>query len=220
MSIICVVLPHRNIEPLLPPLLEDTSSSEAHFHPLMQSRPLLLHTHTGAPFTSSPRTRGLNLTLYTSSDCQVASLRLRIDWWGTLGRAGARYWTAVPGWAVGIVMWLMFTAMGINERGGKTMLFSFAPGRTDLNCKAPVPSVPKTLSLFVRETLSRLLGVSFVVSLLPLPQDYVLGNSGEVFFALLTPLIILLVTGLVIVSWWAIYMIMYPIRILARNFSR
>ncbi|KAN0118085.1 PGAP1-like domain containing protein [Russula decolorans] len=189
-------------EPLLPPLLEHDSFSEAHFHPLTQSRPLLLHTHTGAPFTSSPYERGLNLTLYTSPDCQVASLRLHIDRWGTLGRAGARYWTAVPGWAVGIVMWVMFTAMGMNERG------------------APVPSVSETLSLFVRGILPRLLGVSFVVSLLPLPRDYVLGNSGEVFFALLTPLILLLVTGLVIVSWWAISMVMFTIRILAHNFAR
>jgi glycosylphosphatidylinositol deacylase len=115
----CCSIAHRIIGPL-PPLLEHASFSEAHFHPLTQPRPLLLHTHTGAPFISSPYERGLNLTLYTSPDCRVASLRLHIDWWGTLGRAGARYWTAVPGWAVGIVMWAMFTAMGVSERGGRT----------------------------------------------------------------------------------------------------
>jgi GPI inositol-deacylase len=186
----------------------------------MQSRPLLLHTHTGAPFTSSSYESGLNLTLYTSSDCQVASLRLHIDWWGTLGRAGARYWTAVPGWAVGIVMWVMFTAMGVNECGGKTAAVSLAPGQADVHGKAPVPSVSETLSLFVRGILFRLLGVSFVVSLLPLPRDYILGNNGEVFFALLTPLILLFVTGLVVVSWWAICIAMFPIRILARNLTR
>ncbi|KAH9988205.1 PGAP1-like protein-domain-containing protein [Russula vinacea] len=175
-------------ETLLSPLLEHTSFSEAHFHPLSQSRKLLLHTHTGSPFISSPYARGLNLTLYTSPDCQVASLRLHVDWWGTLGRTGSRYWTAVPGWAVGIVMWLMFTAMGISERG------------------APMPSVFETLSLFIWETLPRLLGVSVVL--------------GEVVFALLTPLILLLTTGLVVVSWWAISIIMFPIRILGRNFAR
>jgi glycosylphosphatidylinositol deacylase len=116
----CCFTAHRIIEPLLSPLLEHASFSEAHFHPLMQPRPLLLHTHTGAPFTPSSYERGLNLTLYTSPDCQVVSLRLHVDWWGTLGRAGARYWTAVPGWAVGIVMWMMFAAMGMNERGGMT----------------------------------------------------------------------------------------------------
>ena len=68
----CCSTAHRIIEPLLPSLLEHDSFSEAHFHPLTQSRPLLLHTHTGAPFTSSPYERGLNLTLYTSPDCPVA----------------------------------------------------------------------------------------------------------------------------------------------------
>jgi hypothetical protein len=104
--------------------------------------------------------------------------------------------------------------------GVRQRLFSLALGQADVHCKASVPSVPEALSLFVREILSRLLGVSFVVSLLPLPRDYVLGNSGEVFFALLTPLILLLVTGLVIVSWWAICMVMFPIRILIRNLTR
>jgi GPI inositol-deacylase len=49
----------------------------------------------------------------------MTSLRLRIDWWGTLGRAGTRYWTAVPGWGVGIVAWVLFTALGVHESGGK-----------------------------------------------------------------------------------------------------
>lgn len=83
-----------------------------------------------------------------------------------------------------------------------------------------MPSVFETLSLFIRETLPRLLGVSVVLSLLPLPHDYLLGNRGEVVFALLTPLILLLTTGLVVVSWLAISIIMFPIRILGRNFAR
>lgn len=107
-------------EALLPPLLEHTSPSEAHFYPLTHARPLLLHTHTSAPFISHPHTRGLNLTLYASPDCKVASLHLRVDWWGSLGRAGARYWTAVPGWAVGVVVWMLFSALGEYERGGTT----------------------------------------------------------------------------------------------------
>ena len=147
-------------------------------------------------------------------------MRLHIDWLGTLGRVSARYWAVVPGWAIGIIMWLMFTALGIKERGSTIAAIPLAPGQADIHCTAPVPSVSESLSLFVRSILFRLLGVSFVVSLLPLPQDYVLGNSGEVFFALLAPLIILLVTGLIIVSWWAIRIVMFPIRILAHNFAR
>jgi GPI inositol-deacylase len=94
------------------------------------------------------------------------------------------------------------------------------PGQTDVHFEAPMPSVSETLSLFIRGTLPRLLGVSFILSLLPLPHDYVLGNGGEVVFALLTPLILLLTTGLVVVSWWAISIIMIPIQILGRNFAR
>jgi hypothetical protein len=104
---------------LLPPILEH-QSLDAHFHPLTQLRSLLLHTHTSAPFTSSLHTRGLSLTIYSSLDCQITSLNLRLDWWGTIGRAGARYWVAVPAWAVGIVTWLTFTAVSHYERGGKT----------------------------------------------------------------------------------------------------
>ena len=85
-----------------------------------------------------------------------------------------------------------------------------------------MPSVSETLSLFTRETLPRLMGVAFVVSLLPLPQDYVLGNGGEIVFALLAPLILFLVTGMVTVSWWAICIIVSPIRKLwrGRNLAR
>ena len=200
---------------LLPPILEHQSFSEAHFHPLTQVRPLLLHTHTGAPFTSSLHTHGLNLTLYTSLDCQITSLRLRIDWWGTIGRAGARYWAAVPAWAVGIVTWLTFTAVSQYERGGRTAVSHCR--RTLMHITAPMPSVSETLSLFTRETLPRLLGAAFVVSLLPLPQDYVLGNGGEVVFALLAPLILLLVTGMVTVSWWTLCIIILPIHKLWRG---
>ena len=76
-------------EAILPPLLEHNSPSEAHFYPLTHSRPSLLHTHNSLPFTSHPHTlRGLSLTLYASQDCKVASLHLRVDWWGPLGHAG------------------------------------------------------------------------------------------------------------------------------------
>lgn len=121
-------LPHA--EPLLPPLLAHTSLSEAHFHLLAPSQPSFLHSHTDAPFTSSAHARGLNFTLYLSPDCRVASLNLRVDWWGTLGRAGARYWTAAPGWAVGVVAWMLFTALGVYESGGKDRC-RYSHGQTD-----------------------------------------------------------------------------------------
>ena len=124
----CCVHCSSHTEPLLPPLLEHTflehmSPSEAHFYPLTHARPLLLHTHTGAPFISYPHKHGIKLNLYTSPDCKVTSLHLRVDWWGSLGRAGARYWTAVPGWAVGVVAWMLFSALGQYERGGRHRRF-------------------------------------------------------------------------------------------------
>jgi GPI inositol-deacylase len=64
------------------------------------------------------------------------------------------------------------------------------------------------------------MGASFILSLVPLPKDYVLGNEGEVAFALLTPLILLLVTGLVTVSWWMICIVIWPIRKLGRIAAR
>jgi GPI inositol-deacylase len=138
-------------------------------------------------------------------------LRLRVDWWGTLGRVGTRYWTAVPGWGVGVVAWALFTALGVYESGGKDHRHSLLwPNLRIL--KAPFPSVSDTLFLFTREALPSLMGASFVLSLVPLPKDYVLGNEGEVAFALLTPLILLLVTGLVTVSWWMICVVIWPIR--------
>jgi hypothetical protein len=86
--------------------------------------------------------------------------------------------------------------------------------------KAPMPSVSETLSLFTWEILPSLMGATFIVSLLPLSKDYVLGNGGEVAFALLTPLTLLLVTGLVTISWWVICILMWPVRKLGRIIKR
>jgi GPI inositol-deacylase len=86
--------------------------------------------------------------------------------------------------------------------------------------KAPFPSVSDTLFLFTREALPSLMGASFIISLVPLPKDYVLGNEGEVAFALLSPLILLFVTGLVTVSWWMICIVIWPVRKLGHIFVR
>ncbi|KAI0275434.1 PGAP1-like protein-domain-containing protein [Gloeopeniophorella convolvens] len=187
---------------LLPPLLLHTSHSESHFHPLTQSRPLLLHTHTAAPFIPSSHARGINLTLYTSPDCGVESLLIRVDWWGTLGRIGARYWTAIPGWGVGIVAWTLFAALGAYERG------------------EPMPSVTESLSRFASQTIPWLMAATFALSLLPLPPDFILGNQGDFFFSPLAPHILVLVTVLVIISWWVLCIIMWPIGKLGRILAR
>jgi hypothetical protein len=118
--------PHT--EELLPPLLAHTSPSEVYFYPLTHARPLLLllHTHTSAPFTSHPHVRGLNLTLYASPDRRVASLHLRVGWWGSLGRAAAWHWNCRAWLGSDIVIWMLFSALGEYERGGTTTIIIFS----------------------------------------------------------------------------------------------
>ncbi|KAI0319954.1 PGAP1-like protein-domain-containing protein [Amylostereum chailletii] len=108
---------------LFPPLLEHTSPSETHFHPLALSapnpnaRPLLLHAHTSAPFLKGP-SPGLHLTVHSSGECGVVALDLSIDWWATFGRMAIRYWAAIPGFAVGTILCMVFSAWSTSETGG------------------------------------------------------------------------------------------------------
>ncbi|KAI0066653.1 PGAP1-domain-containing protein [Artomyces pyxidatus] len=188
----------------LPPLLRHTSPSEAHFHPLTHDRPVLLHAHTAAPFIPHPAfsDRGVNLTIFSSGECELQALRIRLDWWGMLGRAGARYWAAAPGWAVGVVIWSIFLSWGIQDVGG------------------PVPNVSESLSIFTRAVLPSMLAVAFFASFLPLPVDYLLGNSGEAFFSPIAPTLLLMVTGLVHVSWWLLCVLMWPLSRVGRMTGR
>ena len=48
--------------------------------------------------------------------------------------------------------------------------------------------------------------------LLPRPKDYALGNGSEVFFALHTPFVLLIAMGSVVLSWWILCILMWPIR--------
>ncbi|KAH9948731.1 GPI-inositol-deacylase [Amylocystis lapponica] len=168
-------------EALFPPLLQHTSHpAETHYYPLASSRPIFLHTHATGPYHTS-RVRGLVLTVYSSGEdtCAVESLALRVDWWGTLGRWGPRYASAVASWAVGIVALLLFYVWGTVDKGGHT------------------PSVSAALTYFTLRTLPVLLPLSFIISLLPLPAGLWLGNRGEALFAVLAPLLLLVATGAV-----------------------
>jgi glycosylphosphatidylinositol deacylase len=59
--------------------------------------------------------------------------------------------------------------------------------------------------------LPKLLLASFVISFVPFPDDYYLGNTGEPLFAPLAPILLLLSTGLVCTSWWVLCVLMWPI---------
>lgn len=66
----------------------------------------------------------MNLTVYSTLEdgCVLESISLRLDHWGTLGNIAARYWVACPGWAVAVVLWILFDAWGIHEQGGTISL--------------------------------------------------------------------------------------------------
>ncbi|OBZ70020.1 GPI inositol-deacylase [Grifola frondosa] len=183
---------------LLPPLLQHTSHpSETHYFPLAprSTRPILLHTHASAPYigTSVTYARGVDLVVYSSGECSVAHVELRLDWWGTLGRWGARYATAAASWAVGIVALLLFNAWRAADASGA------------------LPDVRSSLDRFARCVLPWALLASYVFSLVPLPAGFWLGNRGEPIFAPIAPLLLLIVTGLVFVSWWTLSLMLWPL---------
>ena len=110
------------------------------------------------------------------------------------------------------------------ERGGTTCCHLFSRCNTDTYDEALMPSVSELLSRFMHGTLLRLLVATFVVSLLPLPTDYVLRNGGEVFFTLHAPFDLLIATSLVVLRWWILCILMWPIhkfkRVLAQTKSK
>ncbi|TFY70018.1 hypothetical protein EVG20_g2909 [Dentipellis fragilis] len=188
---------------LLPPLLRISSPSESHLYPLANG-PALLHSHAEAPFVHRRSSHGMNLTLYSSAEpaCSVEALVFHVDSWGTLGRIATRAWAALPGWALGVVLCAWFFAWSIGEAG------------------APMPSVLQSLELFVKKALPTLLAISFGLALLPLPADYLLGNSGEAVLAPLAPVLLLIATGLVCVSWFILLALIWPFSRILRSTGR
>ncbi|GBE79854.1 GPI inositol-deacylase [Sparassis crispa] len=171
---------------LLSPILQHTSHpSETHYYPLHPSaRPILLHSHASGPFISRPA-RGFTLTIFSSGEnaCNINRLKIRFSWWGTLGRWGVRYGTAAASWSVGVVALVIFHAWSLTDASGRT------------------PSVSLALSHFAHQRLPQLLFLSLAISFLPLPSGFWLGNVGELFLVPLAPLLLLIVTGLVCLTW-------------------
>lgn len=168
----------------MPPLLEHTSAPiEHHYFPIFQHNPhhrILLHSHASGPFVRAPQ-HGFNLSIHASDACAPASLHISVSWWGTLGRWGTRYAQAVIAWAVGVVALALHHAWSAGAQ--------------------QVPSVGASLGWVARRWLLRLLGLSVVVSVVPLPAGLWLGNAGEPVLAGLAPVLLLVVFGLVCVSW-------------------
>ncbi|KAL0577563.1 GPI inositol deacylase [Marasmius crinis-equi] len=190
---------------LLHPLLAHTSHpSETHYFPLALPRPrrLLLHTHGAAPYIRSRNSSSLEVTIYSSdAPGQLKGLHLDIDWMGTFGRWSSRYLTTLLCWAVGIVSLILFEILSIGDHG------------------AAIPSVSRSLETFGRRTYPKLLIASFVISFIPLPEEYYLGNAGTYVFAPIAPILLTMATGLVCVSWALLNVLMWPMEKIGRLFA-
>lgn len=121
--------------------------------------------------------------------------------WATLGRWGVRYAAPAASWAVGVVGLLLHDAWRSAEAAGS------------------VPSVASSLTTFVRKRLPVTLVTAFVISLIPLPSDMWIGNQGELVFSAVASMSLLVVTGLVTVSWWVLLGLMLPLKMLSKRLS-
>jgi glycosylphosphatidylinositol deacylase len=74
-----------------------------------------------------------------------------------------------------------------------------------------MPTVDQSLSTYSHKTLRGLMLASFLVSFIPLPVDYYLGNEGEALFAPIAPVLLFIASGLVFVSWWVLTILMWSI---------
>ncbi|KAK2465990.1 hypothetical protein APHAL10511_001631 [Amanita phalloides] len=177
---------------LLSPLILHTPHPiEMHYFPLHRSpgRRILLHSHSPAPFIDTPpvpASVGLHFTVYSAmkQSCGPLVLEVEIDWSATVGRWVSRYPTTVVIWATGITALLMFNAWGVAD---KTRV---------------VPTVQKSLTNYIRRDLPGLMLCSVAVSILPLPSRYFLGNAGDPSFFMIAPLLLVVSSGLVCISWW------------------
>lgn len=178
---------------LMPPLLMHTShATETHYFPLadIPNRRILLHTHLDAPFIHKPNhaPSSLNFTIYSSGELgcreEFSGFDISFDWYATLGRWASRYLHAVISWAAGIASVIVFTAWGQEEQG------------------VPMPSIQESLARYSRFLFRYFLPGSLVFSVMPLSEMFYLGNNGNLLLAPIAPLILLIASGLVCVSWW------------------
>ncbi|KAJ7228247.1 PGAP1-like protein-domain-containing protein [Mycena pura] len=194
-------------DPLFAPLLVHTShASETHYFPLTSpsTRRILLHSHGVAPHVHSKDAPsfGLSFAVYSSGPhgCKpdLVGLDISIDWSATLGRWASRYFTVLPVWATGVVAFIVFQAWGISDAG------------------APMPTVEQSIATFTGKPLRRLLLFSIFLSVIPLGEKYYLGNRGEPLLCAIAPLLLLVSSGVVCLSWWLLQALLWPLEKLSR----
>ena len=65
-----------------------------------------------------------------------------------------------------------------------------------------MPSIQESLTLYCRFLLRYFVPASLLFSVIPLSEALYLGNIGTILFTPIAPLILLIASGLVCVSWW------------------
>jgi GPI inositol-deacylase len=65
-----------------------------------------------------------------------------------------------------------------------------------------MPSMQESLACYGRFLLPYFLPASLVFSVIPFSETLYLGNNGNFLLAPIAPLILLIASGLVCVSWW------------------
>ncbi|KAI0371559.1 GPI-inositol-deacylase [Pilatotrama ljubarskyi] len=190
--------------PLLPLLTHTSHPSETHYYPLAPTFPrrILLHSHASAPYIASEHPVGHKLTVHSSGECWVTEIELTLDWWGSIGRWGTRYWAAAVCWGVGIMGIVLWDVWGLVEGG------------------AAIPDVRSSLEFFARRRLPWLVLSSYFVSLLPLRVGLWLGNGGTPAFAPLAMVLLPIAFGLVSIMWWLLLVLLWPLRLVLRRLAR
>ncbi|KAG8993305.1 GPI inositol deacylase [Tulasnella sp. JGI-2019a] len=167
---------------LIPPILHHISSdSESHFHPLLSSSPILLHSHSSGPFLE-PNLPGLFLRLYSTGNvdsCTVTGLNITVAWRASVGRWALRYWSSLVVWGIGVVSSSMALSWFRWEQG------------------APFPTLFQSHAAFASSIYPTLSITLVALSCLPMPKDVLLGMSGQPIYSVLAPLCLLLATGFV-----------------------
>ena len=89
-----------------------------------------------------------------------------------------------------------------------------------MTCTVDLPDPTEALTWFTIKILPRLMPSLLLLSLLPLPPQFLLGNVGNPLLALLAPACVVLATGIAWILWGVLYGVINLITIARKTFSR
>ncbi|KAG8760456.1 GPI inositol deacylase [Serendipita sp. 396] len=187
----------------LPPLvMHHSSPNEVHYHSAAET--FYLHSHRTGPFLRQRESNDhvTTLTIYSSGECGIENLHLRIAWRETLGRLGVRYWMGLAMWSISVVAIIQGMAWHQYDTRG-----AFPSARV----------IVHDLFWWLITTI----GLSLVIlSMFPTPKELFLGNSGNPLFAPLAFFMWLFACGLVISSIYILLIITYCFSAIQKKIAR